>query len=56
MPGNASELQFECDPDEVKCLVYREDAVSKTHDGGIDDRKSDRKEVWVYPNDDNINR
>ena len=52
MPYKSSQLQFERDPDGVKCLVYREDAVSKTHDGGIDDRKSDRKEVWVYLNDD----
>ena len=29
--------------------MHREDAVTKTHDGGIKDRKSDRKEVWVYP-------
>ena len=29
--------------------IYREDCVSKTHDGGISDRKSDRKEVWIYP-------
>ena len=44
-----NELQFEHDPDGVKCLVYREDYVTKTHDGGIKDRKSDRKIVWVYP-------
>ena len=37
------------DPDWVKCLVYREDSMSKTHDGGISDHKSDRKEVWIYP-------
>ena len=40
----------------MKCLVYREDAVSKTHDGGIQDRKSDWKEVWIYPNDDNVTK
>ena len=55
MPDKSSQLQFERDPDGVKCLVYREDAVSKTHDGGITDRKSDRKEVWIYPND-NVSR
>ena len=55
MPNKCSQLQFERDPDGVKCLVYREDAVSKTHDGGIADRKSDCKEVWIYPND-NVNR
>ena len=55
MPTKASQIQFERDPDGVKCVVYREDAVSKTHDGGIADRKTDRKEVWIYPNDD-VNR
>ena len=51
MPTKVIQIQLERDPDGVKCLVYREDAVTKTHDGGINDRKSDRKEVWVYPND-----
>ena len=55
MPTRCSQLQFERDPDNVKCLVYREDTVSKTHDRGISDRKSDRKEVWIYPND-NVSR
>ena len=54
MPQKKSQLQFERDPDGVKCLVYREDAVTKTHDGGIEDRKTDRKEVWIYPNDNNL--
>ena len=55
MPNKPSQIQFERDPDGVKCVVYREDAMSKTHDGGISDRKTDRKEVWIYPNDD-VNR
>ena len=56
MPDKESQIQFERDPDGIKCLVYREDSVTKMHDGGIDDRKSDRKEVWVYPHDDNCQR
>ena len=35
-----------------RCFVYREDYISKTHDGGLGDMKSDRKEVVVFPNDD----
>ena len=27
--------------------------MSKTHDGGLKDMRSDRKEVWVFPNEDN---
>ena len=52
MPSKASQLQFEKDDSGVKCLVYREDFVTKTHDGGLKDRKKDRKEVWIYPNSD----
>ena len=50
VPNEASQLQFERDYDEVKCLVYREDFVTKTHDGGINDRKLDCKEVCIFPN------
>ena len=55
MPTKKSQLQFVKDPNGVKCLVYKEDAVTKTHDGGIKDRKTERKEVWIYP-DSNPNR
>ena len=50
MPNKQSQLQFKRAPNGTKCLVYREDFVIKTHDGGIKDRKHDRKVVWVYPN------
>ena len=43
------QLQFERDPDSVKCLVYREDAVSKTHDGGIEDRSQIAKRSGFTP-------
>ena len=56
MPSKVSQIQFERDPNGTKCLVYREDFVTKRHDGGINDRKTQRKEVWVYPNDENISR
>ena len=50
-PTEPSQLSFELNPSGLKCLVYREDTISKTHDGGLKDMRSDRKEVWVYPND-----
>ena len=56
MSDQGSQLQFERDHDNNKCLVYREDFVTKTHDGGINDRKLDRKEVWIFPNVDNVDR
>ena len=49
MPYEKSQLQFKRDECGNKCLVYREYAVTKTHDGGINDRKLDRKEVWIFP-------
>ena len=52
MPTKPSQLQFEKDDCGVRCLVYREDFVTKSHDGGLKDRKNDRKIVWVYPNAD----
>ena len=35
VPGEPSQLQFEFDHEGHKCLVYREDFMSKTHDGGL---------------------
>ena len=48
-PTENSQLTFELNGDGTKCLVYREDTISKTHDGGLKDMRTDRKEVWVYP-------
>ena len=48
-------LAFERTYDGIKCLVYEEDCVTKTHDGGLNDFRKDRKEVWVFPSE-NINR
>ena len=30
-------------------MVYREDTVTKTHNGGLNDMRKERKIVWVYP-------
>ena len=53
MPNKKSQISFECDSSGVRCLVYREDFVTKTHDGGLRDMRHDRKVVWVHPNIDN---
>ena len=34
MPEKLSQLSFQRDSKEVRCLVYKEDQVTKTHDGG----------------------
>lgn len=55
MPNESSQISFEYNSIGVKCLVYREDTVSKTHDGGLSDMRNERKIVWVYPSE-NVNR
>ena len=51
-PGGCipSQLSFETNSAGVKCLVYREDTVTKTNRGGLRDMKKERKIVWIKPN------
>ena len=51
MPNQRSQISFEYNSFGVKCLVYREDSVTKSHDGGIADLRNERKIVWVYPSE-----
>ena len=37
MPNNQSQLSFRINNFGEKCLVYQEDTVTKTHDGGLND-------------------
>ena len=53
-PSENSQITFEV-VNGKRCFVYREDSVSKTHDGGLNDMKNDRKEIYVFP-DENFNR
>ena len=51
-PDKPSQLSFECDTKTGKrCLVYREDTVMKTNDGGISNLKKERKIVWIFPSE-----
>ena len=51
-PEKASQLTFERDTISGKrCLVYREDTVTKTNDGGLANMKKERKVVWIFPNE-----
>ena len=45
-----SQLSFKNNSIDVKCLVYREDRVTKTNRGGLCDMKKERKIVWIKPN------
>ena len=49
-----SQLSFERDSSGVRCLVYREDCVTKTNDCGIRALKKERKVVWIYPSNDSV--
>ena len=56
MPTECSQLSFKVNNFGEKCLVYTEDCVTKTHDGGLNDMRRDRKVVWVFPNKANMQR
>ena len=56
MPTEKSQLTFMSNIKGVKCLVYQENRISKTHDGGLKDMHHNRKMVWVYPNVTNPQR
>ena len=55
-PSRGSQLTFENNTEGVRCLVYREDHVTKTHDGGLNDMKHKHKEVVIFPNKNNPTR
>ena len=45
-----SQLSFEVNDCNIRCLVYCEDCITKTNRGGICDMKKERKVVWIKPN------
>ena len=51
-PGGCTSSQINFDMTcGLKCVVYKEDCVTKTNRGGLRDMKKDRKVVWIKPND-----
>ena len=56
-PGDCltSQFSFEQNSMGIRCLVYREDSVTKTNKGGLKDMKKEQKIIWVKPNV-NVNR
>ena len=54
-PGKPSQFSFKRNETGKRCLVYEEDMVTKTNDGGLASMRKERKISWVYPNKD-INR
>ena len=43
LEGKASQLTFEANKHGVRCLVYREDTCTKSHNGDLHDMKYDRR-------------
>ena len=52
MPDQKGQISIELSDSGKRCLVYREDTVTKTHDGGLKDMNCERKIVCVYPSSD----
>ena len=51
-PWKDSQLIFKHNDKGVRCLVYTEDMITKTHDGGLNSLRKEKKVVWVYPSSD----
>ena len=56
MPNMKSQLAFVLNPKGLRCLLYKEDSITKTHDGGLKDMRYERKVVWIYPNLGDVSR
>ena len=56
LPYKDSQLSVRYSDLGEKCIFYQEDTITKTHDGGLNDKNRQRKEAWIYPNNHNVNR
>ena len=54
-PFKKSQFSFQRNDAGKRCVVYNEDMVTKTNDGGLASMRRDRKVVWIYPSED-VNR
>ena len=50
----ASQLPFERAENGQRCLVYREDSLTKTNDRGIGHFKKEQKIIWVHPSENEL--
>ena len=49
-----SQLSFERSECGKCCLVYCEDTITKSNDGGLKSLKKDRKIIWIFPNENPV--
>ena len=38
-----------CNSSGTRCLVYKEDSITKTNNGGLKSLRKERKVIWVHP-------
>ena len=46
--NSKSQLKFVLNPKGLRCVVYQEDCITKTHNGCLKDMGQDRKICWIY--------
>ena len=54
-PWQPSQFTFQRNDKGVRCVVYTEDTVTKTHDGGLNSMRKTKKVAWIYPSS-NVSR
>ena len=54
-PKKMSPFSFKRNDRGVRCVIYEEDTITKTNDGGLNSLQKDRKIVWINPNKSNVN-
>ena len=55
-PTKMSQFSFKRNDKGQRCVMYEEDTITKTNDGGLNNLRKDRKIVWINPNTSDINR
>ena len=51
-PGFDPQIMYECNDDGLHRLIYREDAASKTNQGGMRDKYNKPRVIYCYESDD----
>ena len=51
-PFKPSQFSFQKNDKGVRCIVYTEDTVTKTHDGGLNSMRKSKKVSWIYPSNE----
>ena len=55
-PNKKSQLSFQTNQKGQRCVIYQEDTITKTYDGGLNSLRKDSKIVWIHPNTSDVNK